>query len=74
VSGQVSVVAVFSAAATPRPKLASQTVSSVTLTINVGKQHNPGVEASLGALLLDRPAQALSRVRPWLSYTYTDAR
>ena len=55
-------------------KLVSQTVTSVTSTVNVGKQRNRGVEASLGVLVVDQPTQALSRVRPWVSYAYTDAK
>lgn len=55
-------------------KLVSQTVSAVTSTINAGKQRNRGLEASLGLLVVDRPEQLLSRVRPWASYTYTDAK
>lgn len=55
-------------------KLVSQTVSSVTSTINVGKQRNRGVEASLGLLVVDAPQQAISRVRPWVSYAFTDAK
>jgi len=54
-------------------KLVSQTLSAVTSTINAGKQRNRGLEASLGLLVVDRPEQLLSRVRPWASYTYTDA-
>ena len=52
----------------------SQTVSAVTSTINAGKQRNRGLEASLGLLVVDKPEQLLSRVRPWASYTYTDAK
>lgn len=55
-------------------KLVSQTVSSVTSTVNVGKQRNRGAEASLGVLVVDNDAQLLSRVRPWASYSFTDAK
>jgi iron complex outermembrane receptor protein len=55
-------------------KLVSQTVNSVTSTINAGKQRNRGLEASLGLLVVDRPEQLFSRVRPWASWAYTDAK
>ena len=55
-------------------KLVSQTVNSVTWTVNAGKQRNRGIEASLGVVVVDRPEQLLSRVRPWASYAYTDAK
>ena len=48
-------------------KLISETSNSVTFTTNAGKQRNRGVEASLSYLALDA-------LRPWVSYTYTDAR
>ena len=54
-------------------KLISQTVNSVTSTINAGKQRNRGVEASAGLLLLDDPTALVSHVRPWVSYAFTDA-
>jgi iron complex outermembrane receptor protein len=55
-------------------KLVSQTVSSVTSTVNIGKQRNRGAEASLGVLVVDDDTQLLSRVRPWASYSFTDAK
>jgi len=55
-------------------KLVSQTVSAVTSTVNAGKQRNRGVETSLGVLVVDKPTQLVSRVRPWVSYAYTDAK
>jgi iron complex outermembrane recepter protein len=48
-------------------KLLSETVNSVTFTTNAGEQRNRGVEASLSYLILND-------LRPWVSYTYTDAR
>lgn len=55
-------------------KLVSETSNSITYTTNAGKQRNRGVEVWLSYLAVDNQAQRLSRVRPWLSYTYTDAR
>jgi iron complex outermembrane receptor protein len=55
-------------------KLISQTVNSVTSTVNAGKQRNRGAELSLGVLLLDDQTRFLSRVRPWVSYAFTDAK
>lgn len=57
-----------------RDKLVTQTVSSVTSTVNAGRQRNRGAEVSLAALLLDDSTAMLSRVRPWVSYAYTDAK
>ena len=54
-------------------KLVTQTVSSVTSTVNAGKQRNRGVEATLAARLVDDPAAAVTRVRPWLSWAWTEA-
>ncbi len=57
-----------------RDKLISQTVATVTSTINVGEQRNEGLEASLNYLLISNPNSAISLVRPWVSYTYTRAK
>ncbi len=54
-------------------KLLSATSNSVTYTTNAGRQRNRGAELSLSYLAVDAPAQTLSRVRPWLTYSYTDA-
>jgi len=54
-------------------KLVSETSNSVTFTTNAGKQRNRGVEASLSYLLVADSTKPISRVRPWLSYSYTDA-
>jgi iron complex outermembrane receptor protein len=54
-------------------KLVSETVNSVSFTTNAGKQRNRGAELSLSYLAIDNPAQPLSLLRPWVSYTYTDA-
>jgi iron complex outermembrane recepter protein len=56
-----------------RDKLTSQTVATVTSTINVGEQRNTGVEASLAYSVLSDPTAAVTLLRPWLSYTYTHA-
>jgi iron complex outermembrane recepter protein len=55
-------------------KLISQTVNSITFTTNAGKQRDRGAEASLSYLVIDKPTQLLSLLRPWASYTYTDSR
>jgi iron complex outermembrane receptor protein len=55
-------------------KLVSQTVNSITSTINVGEQRNEGAELSLSWALLSNASGPVSQVRPWVSYTYTDAK
>jgi iron complex outermembrane receptor protein len=55
-------------------KLVSETFNSVTFTTNAGKQRNRGVEASAGYAFVRDTARALSLVRPWLSYSFTDAK
>lgn len=57
-----------------RDKLVSQTASAVTFTTNVGEQRNQGLEASLAWLAYTSSDQVISLVRPWLSYTMTDAK
>ncbi len=54
-------------------KLVSATSNSVTYTTNAGKQRNRGAELSLSWLAVDEPEGVLSRVRPWITYSYTDA-
>ena len=55
-------------------KLVSATQNSITYYTNAGKQQNRGLEASLSMLAINDRTQALSTLRPWLSYSYTDAR
>jgi iron complex outermembrane receptor protein len=55
-------------------KLVSQTVATVTSTINVGEQKNQGAEFTLGWLALNDKDAMISMLRPWISYTYTDAK
>lgn len=55
-------------------KLVSQTVNTITSTTNVGEQRNEGAEVSLSWLALLDSSKTLSMVRPWVSYTYTDAK
>ncbi len=55
-------------------KLVSETANSVTFTTNAGKQRNQGVEAALSYRLVDDKSKAVSRVQPWITYTYTRAR
>jgi iron complex outermembrane recepter protein len=54
-------------------KLVTQTVNSVTFTTNAGKQRNRGAELSLSYLALDDATRLFSTLRPWATYTYTDA-
>jgi iron complex outermembrane receptor protein len=54
-------------------KLVTETANSVTFTTNAGKQRNRGAEASLSYLAFDDATRPISRVRPWVSYAYTDA-
>jgi iron complex outermembrane receptor protein len=59
-------------------KLTSQTVfdargtSLYSFTINAGDQRNRGLELSTALTVLDRPTGALTSVRPFVSYTYSD--
>lgn len=55
-------------------KLVSETASSVTFTTNAGKQRNRGVEASIGYAVVRDTTRLVSLVRPWLSYSFTDAK
>jgi iron complex outermembrane recepter protein len=55
-------------------KLVSETSNSVTFTTNAGKQRNRGVEAAVGYAFVRDSSRALSLVRPWLSYAFTDAK
>ncbi|HTR79155.1 MAG TPA: TonB-dependent receptor [Gemmatimonadaceae bacterium] len=55
-------------------KLVSQSVGGVTSVVNVGKQRNEGAEVSLSYLAISDSTSVLSRLRPWASYTYTDAK
>jgi iron complex outermembrane recepter protein len=55
-------------------KLISESSGGVTFVTNVGKQINKGAEVSLSYLAVNNPTGALSVLRPWLSWTYTDAR
>ena len=57
-----------------RDKLVTQTVNSVTSTTNIGEQRNAGVELSASYQLVANPQASISVVRPWASYTYTDAK
>ncbi len=54
-------------------KLVSQTSGSVTFTMNAGKQRNRGAELSLNVLAVQDTAAFVSLLRPWASYSYTDA-
>lgn len=51
-----------------------QDVSSVAVFRNVGSTDQKGVETSIGYTLLDEPAQPLSLLKVWGSYTYSHFR
>ena len=53
-------------------KLIRQTSNSVTFTTNAGKQRNEGLELSLNYLVINNPVKALSLLRPWISYMYSN--
>jgi iron complex outermembrane receptor protein len=55
-------------------KLVTQTVNSVRFTTNAGKQRDRGAEVALSYLAVSSPTGALSTLRPWVSYSYTDAK
>jgi iron complex outermembrane recepter protein len=55
-----------------RDKLVTQTINAVTFTVNAGKQRNRGAEVSLSYLAIDDPGEAVSLLRPWASYAYSD--
>ncbi len=55
-------------------KLIQQSIAGVTSTTNVGHQRNRGAEISASFLAVSDSAAALSTLRPWVSYTYTDAK
>jgi iron complex outermembrane receptor protein len=57
-----------------RDKLTTETINTVTSTINIGEQRNTGAEVSASYLIVDNPRAALSVLRPWASYTYTNAK
>ena len=55
-------------------KLTTQTINTVTSTTNIGEQRNTGAEVSASFSVIDDPTAALSVLRPWASYTYTNAK
>jgi iron complex outermembrane recepter protein len=57
-----------------KDKLTTQTINSVTSTTNIGEQRNTGAEVSASLSVIDAPTSMLSVLRPWASYTYTNAR
>lgn len=65
-------VAVFDLENTDKLVTAKQNL--VTYTTNAGKQRNRGFEASLSLLALNDPSKLLATLRPWLSYSYTEAK
>ena len=57
-----------------RTSWSRETSNSITFTTNAGKQRNRGVEASVGYAFVRDSMRAVSLVRPWLSYAFTDAK
>ena len=57
-----------------RDKLTTQTINTITSTINIGEQRNTGAELSASYVLVNNPTSLLSELRPWGSYTYTNAK
>jgi iron complex outermembrane receptor protein len=55
-------------------KLTTQTINTVTSTTNIGEQRNTGAEVSASLSVVDDLAALLSVLRPWASYTYTNAK
>jgi iron complex outermembrane recepter protein len=55
-------------------KLISQSIGGVNSFTNAGEERNTGGELSLSYLAVSDPTSALSMLRPWASYTYTNAR
>src|SRR4029077_10837116 len=55
-------------------KLTTQTINTITSTTNIGEQRNTGAELSASYALVSSPTSALALVRPWASYTYTNAK
>jgi len=51
-----------------------QEVSSVAVFSNVGTTNQKGLEASLGYTLVDAPAQPLSQLKAWATYTFSHFR
>ena len=57
-----------------RDKLTTQTINTITSTTNIGEQRNTGAEVSASFLVFSNPSSPLSELRPWASYTYTNAK
>lgn len=55
-------------------KLTTQTINTITSTTNIGEQRNTGAELSASYGLVSNPSSVISLLRPWVSYTYTNAR
>jgi iron complex outermembrane receptor protein len=53
-------------------KLIRETLNSVTFTTNAGKQRNKGLELSASYMAIDDNNAAVSLLRPWISYSYSD--
>jgi iron complex outermembrane receptor protein len=57
-----------------KDKLTTQTINTITSTTNIGEQRNTGAEVSASFSIVDNPGSVLSLLRPWASYTYTNAK
>jgi iron complex outermembrane recepter protein len=57
-----------------KDKLTTQTINTITSTTNIGEQRNTGAEVSASYLVYSSATDAISLVRPWASYTYTNAK
>ena len=61
-----------------RNKIVSQTIPAAgglpqyTEYVNAGRQQDPGAELTLSYLLVDDRSSAITQLRPWLSYAYSD--
>jgi len=55
-------------------RLTPETVDAVTSYVNVGEQRNLGAEVSLSYNIIKDSHKAISLLRPWITYTYTDAK
>ena len=55
-------------------RLTSETANSITSYVNVGEQRNLGAELYASYSIINDKNKAISLLRPWISYTYMDAK
>ncbi len=53
-------------------RLVSETANAITSYTNAGEERNLGAELYLRYNLVDNKSSAITIVRPWMSYTYSD--